>query len=130
MKRILPVAAMLALISACPAVSPAVSNENAVTPNLSQEKKQYEQRMEERLGKIGKQLDEVKTRTATVTEQTRKEMNQYLDDAEKKQKAASLKLEKIRKESTRKWKKFTSDMDAAMDDFEKAYERAKSRFKE
>ena len=130
MKRLLPLAAMLVLISACPAVSPTVANENATTPNRSQEKKQYEQRMEARLGKIGKQLDEVKTRTATMTEQTRKEMNQYLDDAEKKQKAASLKLEKIRKESTRKWKKFTSDMDAAMDDFEKAYERAKSRFKE
>lgn len=95
MKRILPLAAMLVLIAACPAVSPTVANENAATPNLSQEKKQYEQRMEERLGKIGKQLDEVKTRTATMTEQTRKEMNQYLDDAEKKQKAASRKLEKI-----------------------------------
>ncbi len=54
MKRILFLHDHAVLISVCPAASPTVANENATTPNLSQEKKQYEQRMEERLGKIGK----------------------------------------------------------------------------
>lgn len=128
MKRIVFIIALM-LISAFPAPHAGAAESTAI-PNPLQEKKQYEQSMEERLGRVGKQLDEIKARTTTMTEQARKEMGQYIADAEKKQKSASHKLQKIRKESEKKWKKFVSDMDAAMDDFEKAYERAKSHFKE
>ncbi len=95
----------------------------------SQQKEQYEKTMEERLGKLGKQLDELKVKTAMKSEEVRKEMSKYLAEAERKQKAASRKLEEVRQESFKKWKKLSTEMQEAMDDFERAYKRAKSHFK-
>jgi ribosomal protein S10 len=85
--------------------------------------------MEERLSKLGKELDELKTKAANMAEQARKEMNRHIEDAEKKQKVASRKLEEMRKESQEKWKEFTDEMDAAMDELDKAYAKAKSHLK-
>jgi len=95
-----------------------------------QEKKKYEINMEERLERLGKQLDEINVKTKDMTEQARKEMTKYLDDAKKKQKAALRKLQEIRKGSTEKWKRFTSEMDAAADSLAKAYEKVKSYVKD
>jgi molecular chaperone GrpE (heat shock protein) len=102
----------------------------ATTSETAQQKEQYEKSMEERLGKLGKKLDELKAKTAAMGEQARNDMKGYLAEAEKKQKAASEKLESMRKKSVKKWKKFASDTDAAMDEFEKAFEKAKTHFKE
>jgi DNA anti-recombination protein RmuC len=98
-------------------------------PETAQQKKQYEKSMEERLRKIGRELDELKGKAANMTEEARKEMNRYLEDAEKKQKAASRKLEEMRRESQKKWKEFTDEMDAAMDELDKAYAKAKAHLK-
>jgi TolA-binding protein len=95
----------------------------------SQHKEQYESSMEERLRRLGKQLDELRTKAATTSEEARKEMNHYLAEAEKKQRAAMRKLEEMRKKSEKEWKKLSAEMDKAADEFEKAYERAKSHFK-
>ncbi len=86
--------------------------------------------MEERLARLGKQLDEINAKAAVMTEQAHKDMNQYLNDAKKKQKIALRKLQHIRKESAEKWKQFISEMDAAADNFAKAYEKARSHIKE
>ncbi len=123
--------AAMFLIAAGPLQSYAAEKEHQpAAPQTSRQKEQYEKSMEERLKKLGRQLDELRAKAAAMTEQARKDVNSYLAEAEKKQKAASRKLDKLRKESVKKWKKFTSEMDAAMDDFERAYEKAKSRFKE
>jgi hypothetical protein len=95
-----------------------------------QEKKKYENNMEERLARLGKQLDEINAKAAVMTKQARKDMNKYLNDAKKKQKIALRKLQHIRKESAEKWKQLTSEMDAAADSFAKAYEKARSHIKE
>jgi uncharacterized phage infection (PIP) family protein YhgE len=108
----------------------AAVTQQASAPDTLQQKAQYEKSMEERLRKIGRQLDELKTKAAVMTEQARKNMSKQVAEAEKKQKAASAKLEKMRKVSVKKWKKFSAELDAAADDFEQAYERAKSHFKE
>jgi molecular chaperone GrpE (heat shock protein) len=108
----------------------AAATEQAATPNESQEKKHYEKNMQERLGKLGKQLDELKAKAAAMTEQARKDINQDLAKAEEKREAASRKLEKMRKESVARWKKFSADLDNAADDFENAFKKAKDRFKE
>jgi flagellum-specific peptidoglycan hydrolase FlgJ len=114
-----------------PIASHSAENERAASAQQpSQEKVTYERTMEERLAKLGKQLDEMKAKAAVMTEQARKDTKRYLIDAEKKQKAALRKLRKIQKESGDKWKKFTAEMDAAADDFARAYERAKSHFKD
>jgi len=108
----------------------AAPEQQGVTPNESQQKKHYEKNMQERLGKLGKQLDELKAKAAAMTAKAQKDINQDLAKAEERREAASRKLEKIRKESTATWKKFSADLDKAAEDFEKAYEKAKERFKE
>jgi Skp family chaperone for outer membrane proteins len=102
----------------------------AATQDESQQKRHYEKNMEERLRKLGKELDELKAKTAAMKEQARKDINQDLANAEKRRDAASRKLEEIQKESVARWKKFSADLDKATDDFEKAYQKAKERFKE
>jgi TolA-binding protein len=98
-------------------------------PETVQQREQYEKSMEERLSKLGKELDELKTKAANMAEQTRKEMNRHIEEAEKKQEAASRKLEEMRKESQEKWKEFTDEMDAAIDELDKAHAKAKSHLK-
>jgi F0F1-type ATP synthase membrane subunit b/b' len=96
----------------------------------SRQKEEYEKSMQERLGNIGKRLDELRAKADAGAEDARKELKQLVNDAEKKREAASRKFEEVRKASSEKWKKFTSDMNKAADDFEKAYERARQRLKE
>ena len=131
MKRILMSLAALFLINFSPLPAFAVEQERPATaPTTTQQREQYEKSIEERLGRLGQQLDELKAKAAGKTEQAREEMKQFLVEAEKKQEAASRKLEEMRKASKNKWQKFSSDMNKAADDFEQAYEKAKSRFKE
>ncbi|HTG01143.1 MAG TPA: hypothetical protein VK654_11230 [Nitrospirota bacterium] len=99
------------------------------TAGLS-EKERYEKSAEERLRKVGKELDELKAKAASKSAEARREMRVLLDDAEKKRGAAAAKLEEMRKESAQSWKKVTKDMDRLTDEFERAYEKVKSRFKE
>jgi flagellar hook-basal body complex protein FliE len=86
--------------------------------------------MEERLRKVGQELDELRAKVAAAAERTEKELKQQLAEAEQKQKAASRQLEKPRKESAERWKKLATEMNDAAADLEKACERARSRFKE
>jgi len=121
----------LFFISISPLVAYGVEQESqTTTPAASPHREQYEKTMEERLGKLGKELDELKARAAAKTEQARKEMNRQLADAEKKHKTASRKLEEIRKKSEAEWKKFIAGMNEAADAMDKAYEKAKAEFKE
>jgi len=107
----------------------AASEQQAATPNESQQKKHYEKNMQERLGKLGKQLDELKAKAAAMTAEAQKDINQDLAKADERREAASRKLEKIRKESVTTWEKFSTELDQAADDFENAYKKAKERFK-
>jgi DNA anti-recombination protein RmuC len=117
-------------ISFSPLVSwGAASEQQAATPNESQQKKHYEKNMQERLGKLGKQLDELKAKAAAMTAEAQKDINQDLAKADERRAAASRKLEKIRKESGTTWEKFSTELDQAADDFENAYKKAKERFK-
>ncbi len=96
----------------------------------TRQKEQYEKTMEARFATLGRQLDELKAKSAHMAAETRKDLNHYLIDAEKKQHAASRELETMRKQSVKTWKHFTSATDAAVDEFEKAYEKAKAHFKD
>lgn len=133
MKRTMSCLTTLFFITISPLLSYGIEmqqQQQATTPATSQHKDQYEKTMEERLRKLGKQLDELKSKAAAMTKQARKELNHQLAEAEIKQKTASRKLKEIRKKSEKEWKKFTTAMNEAADDLEKAYERAKSHFKE
>jgi hypothetical protein len=131
MKRVSFFLMIMLLINAGTMLSSAAdSGHQATTAESADQKKQYEKSMEERLGNLGKKLDELKAGTATRGEEVKKEMDRYVAEAEKKQKEAVGKLEAMRKKSVRKWRKFTTEMNAAADDFEAAFEKARTHFKE
>jgi len=130
MKQILLGVAALFFITFSPMMSyDAEKEQQAAAPAPSPHREQYESTMEEKLGKLGKQLDELNARAMTMTEQAREQVKHQLAEAEKKHAAASRKLEEIRKKSGTEWDKFSHEMNQAAEDFEKAYEKAKSRFK-
>ena len=131
MKRLLFLLASLLLAVASPLISSASGQtQKATAPETPQQKAEYEKSMEERLGNIGKRLDELRAEANARTEEARKELDQYMKDAQKKHDAAARKLEEVRKATDETWRKFTSDMNKAADDFEQAYEKARKRFKE
>jgi len=123
--------AVLLLFAAAPWKACAAGEaKSTASPEAAQQKVQYEKSMEERLKKLGRELDELNAKAAAMTEQAKMDINRRIAEAKTKQKAASAKLEEMRKKSEKKWKKFAAETDAAMDEFEKAYERAKAHFKE
>ncbi len=130
MKGISSLFALMLLLAAVPLSTLATEKASSTkAPQTAQQKEQYEKSMEERLRKIGKDLDELKAKAAGLTEEARKEMNRYIEDAEKKQQAASRRIEEMRKESETKWKEFTDEMNAMMNELEKTYEKAKTHLK-
>jgi hypothetical protein len=109
MKRTFLSLAMLFLISSSPLPAFSVEQERPATaPTAMQKREQFEKSMEECLGRLGQQLDELKAKAAEKKAQARVEMKQFLSEAEKKQGAASRKLEEMRKASKNKWQKFSS----------------------
>jgi archaellum component FlaC len=130
LKRINLFIALMLFTSAVP-LSALAAEQTPCTkaPEPMHQKEQYEKSMEERLGKIGKELDELKTKAADMTEEARKEMSQQIEEVEMKQKLASRKLGEMRKESQKEWKKVADEMNAAMNELEAAYEKMKSHMK-
>jgi DNA anti-recombination protein RmuC len=130
MKNFFLMIAALLLFAAAPGSAYAAEEAKvAASPGAAQQKAQYEKSMEERLKKLGRELDELNARAAAKTEEAKADINRGIAEARTKQKAASAKLEEMRKKSVKKWKKFASETDAAADEFEKAFERAKAHFK-
>jgi len=127
-KLSLMIAALLLFAVAPGNVYAAEETKGTASVEAPQQKGQYEKGMEERLKKLGRELDELNARAAAMTAQAKNDINHRIAEARTKQKAASEKLEEMRKRSEKKWKKFTSETDAAMDEFEKAFERAKAHF--
>ncbi len=80
------------------------------------------------LGKLGKDLDDLKAGTESLAAQARQEADRYIAEAEKKRKAAAEKLDAMRTEGRKKWEAFSRELDAAMEDLEKAFDQARSRF--
>ena len=131
MKRTLYIITILLFTALSPFLSVADEKDKQSTEQvILQQKEQYEKTMEKRLGDLGRQLDDLKTKAALMTKEAQKEIKQHIAEAEKKQKAASRELEAMREKSTNDWKKFSSNVDKALDEFETAYEKAKAHFKE
>lgn len=131
MKRLTLSLTVLLFILVSPLSLIAAEQEQQTTsPKTAQEKEQFEKSMQERLGKLGKQLDELKAKAATKSEQAGKKIKDYLEDAEAKQKEAARKLYELKDASKDTWEKFSVEIDKAAQDFEKAYENAKSRINE
>jgi small-conductance mechanosensitive channel len=131
MKRIMYfLAALLLNLSVMHSSSAAEEGQQTTAPATPQRKEQFEKSMEDRIRTLGEQLDELKAKAATMTEQVKKDMKADLNAAEKKRKIASQKMAQMRTKTESKWKKFSKEMNEAVNDFERAYEKAKSHFKE
>jgi hypothetical protein len=124
---LLTLAALLFILAGPLSLYAAEQEQQTVAPKSPAEKEQYEKGMKERLGKLGKELDELKATAAVKSEHAEGKMKEYLADAEKKRKVAARKLEELGKASKDTWVKFTAEMDKAAKDFERAFNRAKTR---
>ncbi len=128
MKRFLLMITVL-FFTLCP-LSAQPAEKSAISGTEIRQREQYERSMEERFRKLGRELDELKVKAATMTRHARKEINRSLADAEKKRTEVSRKLDERKAEGKKKWDTFVNEMNAAMEEFEKAFERAKSHFRE
>lgn len=88
-----------------------------------QARENYEKSMQERLGRLGARLDELKRRTEAGTERAEEKVKEQLADAEKKRREAVRKLEELGRSSKETWKKFSDEVEKAARDFEQAFER-------
>lgn len=130
MKEIILAVAVTVCVSAFPLLLSATERTGGSHSEEMQQKEQYEKSMEERLRKLGKELDELKAKAATMTRHASGELDRYIADAEKKRKAVARKLNEMKREGKKKWGRFSGEVNAAMEEFEKAYERARTHFKE
>jgi hypothetical protein len=129
MKKSIFILSLLAIVIAVPPpIAGAEKAKNGVQGSRQQE--QAEKNMEERLRKLGKDLDDLKARMDAMAERARAEMNRHIAEAEKKGKVAGRELEDVKAESKKKWETFSRELNAAMDEFEKAYKKAKARLTE
>ncbi|HEY7724145.1 MAG TPA: hypothetical protein VH880_02335 [Anaeromyxobacteraceae bacterium] len=131
MKRIALLLAAPMLAAIAPSSSPAAGEpREPAARDSSRDREQYERTMEERLRKLGQELDELRAQVAAAAERAGKELEQELRRAEEKHEGASRQLEKLRKESAKRWKKLAGEVNDSLSDLEKACERARSRVKE
>jgi len=132
MKRLILYILAIALFISSPAflLTGYAKEHQPISQDVTAQRKQFEKNMEERLNRLGVQLEELRVKAAAMKEKANKNLNKYLAEAEKKQKIASQKLEMVQKESEKKWGKISTDLSKAADDFEKAFEKAKSHFKD
>ncbi len=130
MKRIALILATPLLVVGQSASRATDKSPQATASVSSRDREQYERSMEERLRKVGRELDELKAKAGAAAERTEKEVKQQLAEAEQKEKAASRQLEKLRKESEKGWKKLSTEVNESVADLEKACAKVKSHFKE
>lgn len=83
MKRINLFIALMLFTAAVPlSALAAEQTPGTKAPEPVRQKEQHEKSMEERLGKIGEELNELKTKAADMTEEARKEMSQQIEEVE------------------------------------------------
>ena len=115
--------------------TPCRSQEKASAPNSStkvegtdQQKNQYQQKMEEKLRDLDKEVDELEAKAAEQSEQAKKQYARQMTELDRKRKAARRKLDKFENSSEAAWRDMKPGIDAAMKDLETAYKRAASHF--
>lgn len=87
------------------------------------EKETFEKSMQERLGKLGAELDKLKKKGASEAEHAEARMKAAVAEAESKRRVAQGKLEELGRISKGSWEKFSLEVETAAKDFEQALER-------
>lgn len=124
MKRILLPPTLLLFILAGPLSLPVAGEEPPTGRAKSTfDKEAYEKNMQELLGKLGAQLDELKKKTEAGTEQAETKMKAELAEIEKARQEAVRKLDALGRASKDSWEKFSAEAEKAVKDFERAMKR-------
>lgn len=115
---------LTALLLTRPLLLPAAADQPVRKATAVGDKEKYEQSMQQRLGKLGAQLDELKRKADADSARAEKQFKAHLAEAEQKRQAAAKKLDELGRASRDSWRKFSTEMEKAAREFERAYERA------
>lgn len=125
MKRItLCLTLMLSILGSPVTLLASGQERHSGSSNAEHDKEAYEKSMQDRLGKLGAKLDELKQKAEAGTEKAGVKMKQQLAEAERQRQVAARKLEELGRASKQTWATFSEEMERAAKDFERAVERA------
>lgn len=128
MKRIPVIITMLIFaLASLPALPVCAGERQEAGAESDREKDAYEKGMEERLGKLGAKLDQLKNKADEKAGRAEAQMRKRLAEAERQRRIAARKLDELGRASKQTWGKFSEEMERAAKDFERAVERAMRR---
>ena len=99
------------------------------TMNYAQTKsREYQEKLKESLNDYDKKIDELKAKSANVTEEANADFNKTMEQLNQKKEAASKKLQELKKPTGKAWDDVKAGVNEAMADLEEAYEKAIARY--
>jgi hypothetical protein len=93
------------------------------------ERESYSVKMEDKLRKLGEQIDEMMWKTKNFTRDARKSFKQSANKLRRSKKDVSKKLGEIKSASGKSWKDLTQGFERGMNELEKGFETAVRDFK-
>jgi len=99
------------------------------TMGYAQEKsREYHDKIKESLKDYDKKMDELKAKSATMTEEAKADFNKTMEQLKEKKEAASKKLQELKKPTGKAWEDVKAGVNEAMADLKEAYEKAIARY--
>ena len=99
------------------------------TMDYAQKKsREYQEKIKESLKDYDKKMDELKAKSATMTEEAKADFNKTMEQLKEKKEAASKKLQELKKPTGKAWEDVKAGVNEAMADLKEAYEKAITRY--
>jgi sulfite reductase alpha subunit-like flavoprotein len=102
---------------------------NSVTKGTIPAKNEYQQEAEAKLKELDREIDGLKTKAATQSEEAKKQFAKQMKELDRKREIARRKLDMFEESSEEAWQDMKPGINRAMKDLEAAYQRAASHFK-
>jgi predicted RNase H-like nuclease (RuvC/YqgF family) len=97
--------------------------------DVAKQKEMYQERVEENLRKLDREIDALKAKMRNESKVDGKALDREMAELEQKREAAHQKFERLKDSSQAAWQDMRAGIDAAMDDLSAAYEKASSHIK-
>ena len=99
------------------------------TMDYAQKKsREYQEKIKESLKDYDKKMDELKAKSANMTEEAKADFNKTMEQLKQKKEAASKKLQELKKPTGKAWEDVKAGVNEAMADLKEAYEKAITRY--
>lgn len=95
-----------------------------------EDKKNYQQTMEDRLGQIGAKIDELQARTQQAGADTRIKLEEQIETLKAKRDAVNQRLEEFNTAGESAWESLKVGLQNAWEDLNSAVEEAAAKFRE